>query len=181
MSGEETSWFAIKIFNNRNPQSIIDTISPDEYYIPLRQVARTNPRTGRLDVAQRPAESLMLVRLTDQRARALRQVNARPYMFYEDTDADGHRFPRAIPKRQVEIFRLVTSVDDSGLEYFSPDDAVCYAPGRRVRVKAGPFAGAEGVIKRVRGQRRLLVSIDGICAVATSYIPAPFLQPIDNE
>ena len=178
MSDEESNWYAVKIFNNRRPQSIIEAINPDDYYIPIRHIARTNPKTGRLDVTQRVAESLMLVRLSDRRARALRQSATRPYMFYEDIDADGHRYPRAIPDKQVEIFRLVTSVDDTGLEYFGPDDAVCYAPGRRVRVTAGPFAGAEGVIKRVRGQRRLLVSIDGICAVATSYIPAPFLKPV---
>ena len=40
------------------------------------------------------------------------------------------------------------------------------------------ISGAEGHICRIRGNRRLVVSINGICAVATSYVPACFLQKL---
>ena len=32
--------------------------------------------------------------------------------------------------------------------------------------------GAEGIVRRIKGRRRLVVSITGVCAVATSFIPA---------
>ena len=47
-----------------------------------------------------------------------------------------------------------------------------------MRVTDGPFRGAEGSIQRIHGDRRLLVSIRGICAVATTYIPKAFLEEI---
>ena len=50
--------------------------------------------------------------------------------------------------------------------------------GVRVRVTEGPFKGAEGYIKRIKGNRRLIVSIEGVVAVATTYIPGCFLEKI---
>lgn len=43
-----------------------------------------------------------------------------------------------------------------------------------MRVTEGPFKGAEGYIKRIKGNRRLIVSIEGVVAVATTYIPGVF-------
>ena len=47
-----------------------------------------------------------------------------------------------------------------------------------VRVTEGPFRGAEGYVKRIRRDRRLLVSIEGIVAVATAFIEPQFLEEI---
>ena len=43
------------------------------------------------------------------------------------------------------------------------------------------FAGAEGQIVRVKGNRRLIVYLTGICAIATSYIPQCFLEKLDPQ
>ena len=45
-------------------------------------------------------------------------------------------------------------------------------------VTDGPFKGAEGCIHRIKGNRRLIVAIQGVCAVATAYIPQCFLRKI---
>ena len=39
----------------------------------------------------------------------------------------------------------------------------------------GPFKGAEGYIKRIRGNRRLVVALEGIIAVATTGNQRRFL------
>ena len=49
-----------------------------------------------------------------------------------------------------------------------------------MRVTGGIFKGAEGYIKRIRGDKRLIVCIEGIIAVATSYIPSVYLEKIEN-
>jgi transcription antitermination factor NusG len=46
-------------------------------------------------------------------------------------------------------------------------------------VTDGPFKGAEGHIKRIKRDRRLIVSIDGVVAVATTYIHPKFLKKVD--
>lgn len=81
-----------------------------------------------------------------------------------------------IPPGQMEAFRLVVDAGVGGLEFFADDDITRYKKGDKVRVKEGPLKGAEGYIKRIRRDRRLLVSIQGIIAVATSYIPPEQLE-----
>ena len=51
----------------------------------------------------------------------------------------------------------------------------------RDRVTGGPFKGAEGYIKRIRGNRRLVVALEGIIAVATTYIPGRFLEKMPEN
>jgi hypothetical protein len=72
---------------------------------------------------------------------------------------------------------LLTSGEDSNLEYLG-DDTARYSVGQKVKVIDGQFAGAVGHICRIKGNRRLVVAIKGVCAVATSYIPSCFLEKI---
>ena len=86
-----------------------------------------------------------------------------------------------IPDKQMAAFRLVTESGLSGLSFFSDDELTRYKKGDRVRVTEGPLKGVEGYIRRIRKDRRLLVSIDGVIAVATSYIKPEFLEPVPEE
>ena len=56
--------------------------------------------------------------------------------------------------------------------YAAPGDVADIQIDRRKR------SYAEGHIVRIRGDHRLVVTIDGLCAIATGYIPRPFLQKI---
>ena len=49
-----------------------------------------------------------------------------------------------------------------------------------MRVLEGPLKGAEGYIKRIRKDRRLLVAIEGFIAVATTFIPPQFLEKVPD-
>ena len=83
-----------------------------------------------------------------------------------------------IPDHQMRIFRMVVESGAEGLEFFADDDITRFRQGDRVRVKEGPLRGAEGYIRRIHKNRRLLVSIDGVIAVATSYIPPENLEKV---
>ena len=67
-----------------------------------------------------------------------------------------------------------------GLEFFADEDMTRYKQGDRVRVLEGPLKGAEGYIRRIRKDRRLLVAIEGFIAVATSFIPPQFLAKAED-
>ena len=75
----------------------------------------------------------------------------------------------------MELFRIAVEAQDSGLEFLGEDKPE-YHQGERVRVIDGPYKGAEGYIRRIKKDRRLLVCISGVAVVATSYIPASFLE-----
>lgn len=81
-----------------------------------------------------------------------------------------------IPENQMTAFRLVTARGSEGLEFHSEEAYTRYKEGSRVRVTGGPFKGAEGYIKRVKRDRRLLVNIEGIVAVIASYIEPQYLE-----
>lgn len=79
----------------------------------------------------------------------------------------------------MNSFILVTSIEDKGMELL-PEGTVEYQVGDHVRVVDGVFKGAEGYVKRIQGRKRLIVSIEGIAVVATSYIPRSFLESIED-
>ena len=75
------------------------------------------------------------------------------------------------------MFVFVCTAGQQGLSYLG-DDKPEYHQGDRVRVTDGVFKGAEGYIKRIKKDRRLVVSVRGVAAVATAYIPPQFLETI---
>ena len=87
--------------------------------------------------------------------------------------------PSAIPDREMEVFIFVCTAGQQGLSYLGEDKPE-YHQGDRVRVTDGLFKGAEGYIKRIKKDRRLVVSVRGVAAVATGYIPPQFLETISE-
>lgn len=82
-----------------------------------------------------------------------------------------------IPDHEIEVFRIVTSSGATGLEFLD-DNPEKYQKGDKVRVTDGPFKGAEGYIVRIKKDRRLVVTISGVAAIATTYIPPELLEKI---
>jgi transcription antitermination factor NusG len=50
--------------------------------------------------------------------------------------------------------------------------------GRRVRINEGAFAGVEGVIKRIKRNKHVVVQIEGVTAVAITFVPSSYLSII---
>ena len=77
----------------------------------------------------------------------------------------------------------VIFVDDSETISYCADNAEnerLIKEGKKVRVTEGPLRGAEGYIKRIRRDRRLLVCIEGVVAVATAFIEPQFLEEVQE-
>ena len=83
-----------------------------------------------------------------------------------------------IPDKQMESFRLLTENGGDGLTFYTAN-LVKLAQGDKVRVIDGPLKGAEGYIKRIKKDRRLLVCVEGVIAVSSSYIPDRMLEKIE--
>lgn len=94
--------------------------------------------------------------------------------FYPDAE---HKHPAQVPDKEMDNFILVTSASDKLIHLGKVTSE--FVSGERVRVKAGLFKGVEGVIKRIKGDRRLVVSLDRFTAVATCYIRPELLEKIN--
>lgn len=95
-------------------------------------------------------------------------------MVYRDPE---RQYPQTIPDQEMENFRKVLNLKNQEFHPLEVYDKKLLE-GQKVRVLDGPLKGAVGVIKRIKGGRRLIVSISGIAAVATSYVSPEFLEKV---
>ncbi|MBQ6068577.1 MAG: UpxY family transcription antiterminator [Bacteroidales bacterium] len=156
---EEVRWYAVKVYYNRmtllREQLTVDGV---EFFIPSM------------------ITSLLFVHTTTSYLTQFVDVYHDRLWVYRDLVSNK---PSAIPDREMEVFIFVCTAGQQGLSYLG-DDKPEYHKGDRVRVTEGQFKGAEGYIKRIKKDRRLIVSIRGVAAVATAYIPPQFLETISK-
>ena len=122
--------------------------------------------------------SLLFVRAPKDRLKEVEESVKEKGFVYRTAD---RKTEAVIPDKQMAMFQLVCSSGAEGLEFFADDDITRYKAGDKVRVLEGPLKGAEGYIKRIRRDRRLLVAIEGFIAVATTFIPPQFLEKVPEE
>lgn len=92
----------------------------------------------------------------------------------------GTHTPIIIPEKQMKDFITVAGSYDEQHVYVDPIE-VSFKKGDKVRVIGGPFAGIEGELIRIKGDRRVVVSIEGVMAVATAFIHPSMLEVIDEH
>ena len=87
------------------------------------------------------------------------------------------RQPIIVPDIQMRSFMAVAGNCDHQLVYLELS-TVSFRKGERVRVTGGIFEGVEGEFIRVKNDRRVVVSIRGVMAVATTFIHPSLIEPI---
>jgi transcription antitermination factor NusG len=83
-----------------------------------------------------------------------------------------------VPEYQMLNFIAVAGNEKEQVIYLSNDE-VRLRRGTRVRIIGGVFEGVEGMFMRIRGDKRLVVSINNLFSVATAFVPAHFVQIIE--
>ena len=77
--------------------------------------------------------------------------------------------------KQMEDFMFLLDFSPAGIEILNKD----LKRGDRVRVIKGPLQGLEGELVRLRGHKRVVIRLEGVASIATSYIPGSFLEKIE--
>jgi transcription antitermination factor NusG len=83
-----------------------------------------------------------------------------------------------IPENQMNNFIAVAGNETEQVIYLSNDE-VNLKKGVKVRITGGVFAGVEGVFMRIKGDKRLVVSIPNLFSVATAFIPSRYVQAME--
>ena len=86
--------------------------------------------------------------------------------------------PITIPETQMRSFIAVAGSHDQQVVYLDPT-TITFKKGERVRVTGGLFEGVEGEFVRVKGDRRVVVSIQGVMAIATAFIHPSLIEPVN--
>ena len=94
----------------------------------------------------------------------------------DHTAKDAHVI-MTVPDRQMENFmRVATKTDESVM--FLDEKTVVGKEGKRVRIMGGAFEGVEGVIRRVKRCKRVVVELEGVASVAIAFVPVGWLREI---
>jgi transcription antitermination factor NusG len=104
-------------------------------------------------------------------------LNISSDLYYRDF---GDKKVIVIPENQMNNFIAVAGNEKEQVIYLSNEE-VNLKKGVKVRITGGVFAGVEGVFMRIKGDKRLVVSIPNLFSVATAFIPSRYVQEIINN
>lgn len=155
----------------------IDNYLPMEY----QMVERDGERHRELMPA---IHNLLFVRHSQEEITKLKMFNkvcvTMQYMVSRSPLEDSPSEIIIVPEKQMNNFIRVTSKASEDLVYLKYDDFLDRA-SRKVRVINGNFAGAEGVIKRIKKDRVVVVLVKGVAAVAITHVPPQYLMLLDEQ
>lgn len=86
--------------------------------------------------------------------------------------------PVVVPEKEMKHFMTVVSSYHDDLIFLDSGE-LTMKKGDKVRITTGIWAGVEGVFIRVKGDRRVVVSLRGIMAVATAFVHPSCLEKIN--
>lgn len=86
--------------------------------------------------------------------------------------------PIIVPEKQMLHFIAVAGNYEQQVVFLSPDELKAKI-GSRVRVRDGVFKGVEGILVKIRNNKRVVVQIEGLLVVATHYIHPSLLESLE--
>ena len=192
LPGTEAHWFPIRATYHR-AQKVYDRLvelneGRYELYLPLLYhfdaddgksgTAEPQVRTEPLD------KGLLFMRSSLGVFRELVQSpllvpGMTPYYNHFATNEFGRNEYLTVPERQMESFRIIVESRNRDI-IVRQTEMPKVIEGDRVVVTDGDFAGVEGVVMKIKHQKRVVVQIEGVGCYATAYVPAAWLRKIDN-
>ena len=169
-------WFAIRVTYNREMKvkRELDSIHI-ENFLPMkyRIIIRGEKKIKELVPA---IHNLIFVYITPEDLKSYKATTALPIRYIMNRET---REPIVIPEQQMQNFIAVAGNPTEQIVYLDPDVSN-FKKGDKVKIIGGVFEGAEGYFMRIKGDRRVVVCINGIAAVATAFIHPSLVKKIDE-
>lgn len=169
-------WYALRVTYSRELtfKNYLDR-EGIENFIPMRYeyIVRNERRVRKLVPA---VHNLVFVHASRARIDAIKESVglSSPIRYIMDR---ANNQPIIVPDIQMRSFMAVAGNCDQQLVYLEPS-VVSLRKGERVRVTGGIFQGVEGEFIRIKNDRRVVVSIQGVMAIATTFIHPSLIEPI---
>lgn len=183
MCGDPKKWFPMRVTYGREMKvkGELDRLGI-ENFVPMTYKVVESRNNGDMELRKElvPAISnLIFVRSTQERISGLKRTNEvlEPLRYMMDHTAEEAHVIMTVADRQMENFMRVAKVTDESV-MFLDEKTVVGKEGKRVRIMGGAFEGAEGVIRRVKRCKRVVVEIEGVASVAIAHVPVGLLKEI---
>ena len=176
---EEPHWFPMRVTYHREVKIKHHLDGLDiENFLPMHYEIVETVKGNRRQLV--PAiHNLIFIHSSQNTITELKMVKKEfePLRYMTKPTEQGTREIIHVPDRQMENFIKVASVQDDSIFYLDPSEYINKI-GKRVRITAGPFKDVEGMIKRIKKNKSVVVQIEGVAAVAIAFVPANFLMLI---
>ena len=174
---KKKKWFAIRVTYNREMKvkhaldaRHIENFLPMKYRIVTRGERRIKEKIPAI-------HNLIFIYIERNKLQELKDTTELPIRYIMDRETNQ---PIVIPENQMKSFIAVSGTLNEQLIYLEPD-LNKLKKGDRVRIIGGVFEGAEGYFIRLKGDRRVVVCVRGIAAVATAFIHPALVEKINSD
>ena len=188
--GEQHHWYVLLVAyrTELRIKELLRELGKVEAFVPMRRI-RKRDKQGRFIYEEKVAlNNYVFVHTSYKRLLQLRAEHPFKLDFnfmlrdvYEGMKKVG-RTPVIVPRSQMLNFIAIAGNQQERVQYLDAQK-IDWKVGQRVRVVAGPFAGVEGVYLSTtrKHERRVVVQLEGIAAVATTALPAILVEKIDDD
>ncbi len=169
-------WFAIRVTYNREMMVKQDLDNKGvENFVPMQYIYSIKDGK-RIKKLVPTIHNLIFIHVHRKWLKEYKAQTTLPIRYIMDREKNE---PLTIPERQMTNFIAVAGTFDEQLIYvpIAPGD---FQKGEKVRITGGIFAGAEGIFIRFKGDRRVVVTIPGVVAVATTFIHPSLIEKIES-
>ena len=142
-----------------------------ENYLPQEERVRETP-LGRKKIRVILIHGMIFIRTDKTTSFSLINDHGLNIVYLKDIEG---RHSLIVPDKQMHDFMFLLDFSPSGIEVLNKN----LKRGDRVRVIKGPLLGLEGELVRLMGHKRVVIRLDGVASIATSYIPSSFLEKIE--
>ena len=142
-----------------------------ENFLPQEEQVRETP-LGRKTIRVVLIHGMIFIRTDKVTSFSLINDHSLNIVYLKDIEG---RHSLVVPDKQMQDFMFLLDFSTDGIEILNKN----LKRGDRVRVIKGSLQGLEGELVRLKGHKRVVIRLDGVASIATSYIPGSFLERIE--
>ncbi|MEE0804731.1 MAG: UpxY family transcription antiterminator [Prevotellamassilia sp.] len=183
------NWYVLVVTyrTEQKMQAKLRELGKLEAFVPMRRTRRRDAQ-GKFRYDEKVAiHNYIFVHTTYNRLMALKKeypFDLEYSLLHRDVYEQGERIGRApvvVPRNQMLNFIAVAGNQKERVQVLDAEK-LDWEAGQRVRIIGGTFAGVEGIYLRTtkKHERRVVVKLDGIAAVATTALPSVLVEPIED-
>lgn len=166
------NWYAAKVkYQTERKVKVWLDEQTIENFIPFHTVMIE--RNGRKIKREKPIVPGLLFIRTNYRIACTLPVESKIKLVFL-RNLENHQF-LIVPDKQMEDFMFLLDLSETAVRIENAN----LKRGDRVRVIKGDFAGIEGELVRIKGHKRVVVRLEGLFSLATTYIPSAYLEKIE--
>ena len=182
------NWYVLVVAyrTEQKMQAKLRELGKLEAFVPMRRTRRRDAQ-GKFRYDEKVAiHNYIFVHTTYNRLMALKKeypFDLEYSLLHRDVYEQGEKIGRApviVPRDQMLNFIAVAGNQKERVQFLDVEK-LDWEAGQRVRIIGGTFAGVEGIYLRTtkKHERRVVVKLDGIAAVATTALSSVLVEPID--